>query len=103
MLVELAARVRAFQGGRPRWYWEAPCLIGSTPAGGQSVHRRYDGYAFQIFRRYVSRAQALAFQAMLDRLAALNLIAWERTPETIDISRIQCVPRDRRRPKDSDP
>jgi hypothetical protein len=44
------------------------------------------GYSFQIARRYASHAQAAAFQAMLDRLQTLNLIAWERTPATIDIT-----------------
>jgi hypothetical protein len=34
----------------------------------------------------VSRAQAAAFQSMLDRLQALNLIAWVRTPRTIEIT-----------------
>ena len=87
MLVELAARVRALSGG------SAPLVLGSAVLDGQyaqQVANPYTGattgYAFQIFRRYVSRAQALAFQAMLDRLAALNLIAWERRPETIDIT-----------------
>ena len=44
------------------------------------------GYSFQIYRHYLNRAQALAFQAMLDRLQALDLIAWERTPTTIDVT-----------------
>ena len=44
------------------------------------------GYSFQIERRYASRAQADAFQAMLDRLQALNLIAWVRNPATIEIT-----------------
>ena len=44
------------------------------------------GYAFPIDRRYDSRTQAAAFQAMLDRLQALNLIAWERTLSTIDVT-----------------
>jgi hypothetical protein len=44
------------------------------------------GYTFEIARRYASRAQAEAFQAMLDRLQALNLIAWTRGPATISIT-----------------
>ena len=44
------------------------------------------GYSFQILRRYASGAQADAFQAMLDRLQALNLIAWAREPATIEVS-----------------
>ena len=36
------------------------------------------GFAFDVRRRYSSGAQAEAFQYMLDRLQALNLIAWTR-------------------------
>jgi hypothetical protein len=87
LLVELAARVRALSGGA------APLIV-----AGAAIDRRYErqladdypaaatGYSFQIARRYVSRAQADAFQAMLDRLQALNLIAWERAPTTIDVT-----------------
>ena len=38
------------------------------------------GWAFDISRHYRSHAQALAFQFMLDRLTALNMIAWVREP-----------------------
>jgi hypothetical protein len=44
------------------------------------------GYAFDIERSYASRAQALAFQFMLDRLTALNLIAWVREPRAIHVT-----------------
>src|SRR3954471_15789146 len=44
------------------------------------------GYAFDILRRYKSRKQALAFQFMLDRLTALNLIAWAAEPDAIHIT-----------------
>ena len=44
------------------------------------------GYTFEIARRYLSRLQANAFQAVLDRLQALNLIAWTRGPATISIT-----------------
>jgi soluble lytic murein transglycosylase-like protein len=87
LLIELAARVRSLSGGA------APLALASAV-----IDRRYEqrlpnsypgatsGYSFQISRRYVSRAQASAFQSMLDRLQALNLIAWERTTTTIDVS-----------------
>jgi hypothetical protein len=87
LLVELAARVRALSGGA------APLTVQSAV-----LDRRYEGlvdvsypaattgYAFQIARRYVSRAQAAAFQAMLDRLRALSVIDWTRTPDTIDVT-----------------
>jgi hypothetical protein len=44
------------------------------------------GYAFDILRRYKSRAQAGAFQFMLDRLTALNLISWAVEPSAIHIT-----------------
>jgi hypothetical protein len=85
LLVELAARVKALSGGA------APLTLASAV-----LDRRYEqlldasyaaattGYAFQIARRYVSRPQAGALQAMLDRLQALNMIGWARTSTTID-------------------
>jgi hypothetical protein len=87
LLIELAARVRALSGG------SAPLEV-----AGSVTDKRYAslaggapalssaGWTFQIERNYVSRAQADAFQAMLDRLQALNLIAWTRTPDTIDVT-----------------
>jgi hypothetical protein len=44
------------------------------------------GWAFDILRRYRSPQQARAFQAVLDRLQSLNLIAWVREPEAIHIT-----------------
>ena len=44
------------------------------------------GWAFDISRDYVSRAQALAFQFMLDRLTALNMIAWAIEPGAIHVT-----------------
>ena len=41
------------------------------------------GWSFSVERRYASRAQAAAFQAILDRLQSLNLIAWAREPDVI--------------------
>lgn len=86
LLVELAVRVRAL------------CRCAPLTLGSAVTDRRYEdlvgagetapttGYTFAIERRYVSRAQAAAFQAMLDRLQALNLIAWTRLPSTIEIT-----------------
>ena len=50
---------------------------------GYSLHTT--GWAFDVLRAYRSRAQALAFQFALDRLQALNLIAWVREPAAIHI------------------
>jgi hypothetical protein len=37
-------------------------------------------------RSYRSRGQALAFQFWLDRLQAMNLIAWAREPNAIHVT-----------------
>jgi hypothetical protein len=86
-LIAIAARVRALSGGA------APLDVQTTVADQQYVRRSQtgfassaDGYSFQISRRYRSPAQANAFQAVLDRLQALNLIAWSREPDVIDIT-----------------
>jgi hypothetical protein len=53
--------------------------------GPLRVVRRH-GWAFDVRRQYASDAQAQAFQYMLDRLQALNLIAWSRRGNTIHIA-----------------
>ncbi|HEY2160334.1 MAG TPA: hypothetical protein VGH24_03435, partial [Solirubrobacteraceae bacterium] len=87
MLIELAARVRSLSGGA------APLTVTSTAADrryqqliGSNDPPASDGWSFTIARRYVSGAQANAFQAMLDRLQALNLIAWQRYPDEIEVT-----------------
>ena len=85
-LIELAARVRALSGA-------APLTVSSTVADrryqqliGEHDPSAADGWSFTIARRYVSHAQAAAFQAMLDRLQALNVIAWQRYPAEIEVT-----------------
>jgi hypothetical protein len=87
LLIELAARVRALSKGLE------PLTVLSTvtdehyqQALGVSDPPAAAGWSFTIARRYVSKAQAVAFQAMLDRLQSLNLIAWERFPGRIEIT-----------------
>jgi hypothetical protein len=86
MLIELAVRVRALSGSH------APLIVASTVTDGAyqklapAAAGSDTGWTFQILRRYASHAQAVAFQAMLDRLQALNLIAWTRTARTIDVT-----------------
>jgi hypothetical protein len=41
---------------------------------------------FEVSRRYASRAQALAFQYVLDRLRVLNVIDWSRSAREIHIT-----------------
>jgi Transglycosylase SLT domain len=87
LLVELAARVRALSGGA------APLIVSSAVTDqryqqllGADDRAATSGYSFTIARRYVNRSQAAAFQAMLDRLQALNLIAWERFSGVIEVT-----------------
>jgi hypothetical protein len=44
------------------------------------------GWTFTIARHYVSGHQAAALQTVLDRLQALNLIAWQRYPVEIEVT-----------------
>jgi len=63
---------------------------GELVRGNGEATRNYSlhttGYAFDVLRRYGSRKQALAFQFVLDRLRALNLIAWVREPGAIHMT-----------------
>jgi hypothetical protein len=87
-MIELAAQVRRVSG-----LPTAPLHIQSTVtdarlAGqvGVSDPPAQTGWAFSVDRQYVAPAQAEAFQAVLDRLQSLNLIAWAREPDTIRIT-----------------
>ncbi|MGH2881223.1 MAG: transglycosylase SLT domain-containing protein [Solirubrobacteraceae bacterium] len=87
LLIELAARVRSLSGGT------APLTVTSAVSDqryqqllGVSDPPAAAGWSFTIARRYVKPAQADAFQAMLDRLQALNVIAWQRFPSEIEIT-----------------
>ncbi len=87
LLIELAARVRTLSGGA------APLIVTSAVTDeryqqglGISDPPAAAGWSFTIARRYVDHAQALAFQAMLDRLQALNVIAWQRFPSEIEVT-----------------
>jgi hypothetical protein len=87
LLSELAARVRALSGSA------RPLTVAGTvtdsryqSALGYDDEPAATGYTFEIARRYSGPAQAQAFQAMLDRLQALNLIAWVRNVGTIEVT-----------------
>jgi hypothetical protein len=93
MALYIGAQVRALSG-------QAPLIVTSTvrDAGYQATLVRRNGeatrnfslhttgWAFDVERRYRSRAQALAFQFELDRLRSLNVIAWVREPDAIHIT-----------------
>jgi Transglycosylase SLT domain len=86
-LIEIATLVQRISGAA------APLTVASTVRD-----TRYDrllgvddppaatGYTFQIDRHYESGAQAEAFQFVLDRLQALDLIGWIREAGTIEIT-----------------
>jgi soluble lytic murein transglycosylase-like protein len=94
LAVYLAAGVREIAGTR------APLVVTSTvrdldyqrllarrnPFATRAYSLHTTGFAFDVRRSYASRGQAAAFQYMLDRLQALNLIAWVREPGTIHIT-----------------
>jgi hypothetical protein len=62
-------------------------LLGlSNPEATHAYSLHTTGYAFDILRRYHGRAQAWALQFMLDRLQALDLIAWVREPAAIHVT-----------------
>ena len=79
---------------------QAPLIVTSTVRDGSyqtvlaarnpEATRRYSlhttGWAFDVLREYRSRRQALAFQFVLDRLRALNAVAWVREPRAIHIT-----------------
>jgi hypothetical protein len=87
VLIQLGSWVRALSGV------SSPLIVTSTV-----IDRRYQqmigiddptaaqGWSFTIARRYARPAQADAFQAVLDRLQALNAIAWERYPDEIEVT-----------------
>jgi len=87
LLIALAARVRALSGGGG-WLRVYSTVSDASYQRliGASFAAARQGWAFQISRRYKSRAQAVAFQAVLDRLQSLNLIAWAREGSVIDVT-----------------
>jgi hypothetical protein len=61
-------------------------LARGNPEATHAYSLHTTGFAFDVRRDYRSRAQAVAFQYMLDRLQSLNLIAWVREPQAIHIT-----------------
>ncbi len=87
LLIELATRVKSLSGGG------APLIVISTVSDGRyqrqlglSYPPATTGYSFQIARQYATRSQAGAFQALLDRLQALNLISYAVYPTSIEVT-----------------
>jgi hypothetical protein len=87
LLIELAGRVRALSdGARPLIVASAVTDLRYQDALGAPDPPAAAGWSFTLLRRYVSRAQAAALQAMLDRLQTLNVIAWQRYPAAIEVT-----------------
>src|SRR3954468_5071 len=93
-LAYIGSQVRRISGSRGRLiatssvrdgkYQQALAATDIEATDHYSLHTT--GYAFDIARDYSSRAQALAFQYVLDRLTALNLVAWVREPRAIHVT-----------------
>ena len=73
LVVTSTVRDRAYQG----------LLVGRNDQATRSYSLHTTGFAFDIRRRYRNGRQAQAFQFVLDRLTALNVIAWVREPGAI--------------------
>ena len=58
--------------------------VNANAARTYSIHTT--GYAFDIARAYASPAQAAAFEFVLDRLVAVNAIAYIREAAAIHIA-----------------
>jgi hypothetical protein len=61
-------------------------LVGRNREATQNYSLHTTGYAFDILRRYANGRQAAGVQFALDRLQALNLIAWVREPAAIHVT-----------------
>jgi hypothetical protein len=91
----VGAQVRAFSGDdsstltlsstvRDQRYQRQ--LLRRNPEATHRYSLHTTGFAVDVLRRYRSKAQALAFQFVLDRLQSLNVIAWVREPAAIHIT-----------------
>lgn len=61
-------------------------LAENNPEATTNYSLHTTGFAFDVARRYSGKSQAQAFQFALDRLEALNLIAWVREPAAIHVT-----------------
>jgi hypothetical protein len=61
-------------------------LARRNPFATEAYSLHTTGFAFDVRRDYASRAQAVAFEYMLDRLQSLDLIAWVREPGAIHVT-----------------
>src|SRR5579884_597221 len=94
VLLFIGARVHALSGSRrPLVVTSAVrdlryqrVLLRHNAMAARSYSLHTTGYAFDIARVYGSEREAAAFEFVLDRLAALHLIAYIREPEAIHVA-----------------
>jgi hypothetical protein len=94
VLLYIGKRVHALSGShrplvvtsavRDRRYQRVLLRVNANAARTYSLHTT--GYAFDIARAYGSRRQAAAFQLVLDRLQAVNAIAYIREAAAIHVA-----------------
>jgi hypothetical protein len=86
----LAAGVQAIAPGSPPLQVTHATIdrqSASAPGADPSqAPMQSSGYSFGIARRYGSHAEAEAVQFMLDRLTAMNLVAWSRAGRVLEIT-----------------
>jgi hypothetical protein len=90
LLRRLALGVKAIAKTSPLVVTKASTSAGGEGFVGEGVEAEPSthatGYAFDLSRAYRSPAQAQAVQFWLDRLTALDLLAWVREPNVIHVT-----------------
>jgi len=94
MALYLGAQVREYAGGNPslivtstvRDQAYQALLVRRNREATRNYSLHTTGWAFDIARSYRDGRHAEAFQFVLDRLQALNVIAWVREPDAIHIT-----------------
>lgn len=92
-LLYLGAGVQAISGAAPLTVTSSVrdtpyqrLLVASNIEATRAYSLHTTGFAFDLSRTYRTTAQAQAMQFMLDRLSALDVIAWVREPAAIHVT-----------------
>jgi hypothetical protein len=93
MAIYIGAQTRALSGATPlivtstvRDQAYQRLLVRRNREATENYSLHTTGWTFDVSRTYRSRAQALAFQFVLDRLQVLDAIAWVREPAAIHVT-----------------
>jgi hypothetical protein len=87
MLIAIAGEVHALApGGTPLTVAQTVIDGRYAKLSGAVDPPATTGYTFSVERHYRNEREAAAFQFVLDRLQALDLIAWTREPGVIEIT-----------------